>query len=638
VSSLLLQLPTTETERQSEPVLRLSALRRILQSPELWVALSYVALVGITIRHHEPWADEAQAWLLGRDASLSDLWTHLLRLEGSPGLWHTLLHVLQVFHMPYTGLNVVSGLLGLAAAVVLVRYAPFPLPVRALLPFTYFLCFQYSVVARSYALAPLLLFSLAAVYRSRRRRPGSISVLLILLAMVSVHGFLISFVMAVLWVAQDSSRWRTYDSNARRQALVAGLTYLIAVLLIACAVWPDRNASFVVSPNWSLANLIGISRYGFQQSFGEGYRPALLVGLSIPLLLRGPGLLFFFLSSLLLCGFGAVAYSNVWHHGFLTLAWLFAVWLSFRPGVASWSALLALSAFIVMQCSWTWKAVRYDWNQPYSGSKVMAGYLKAKHLDRTGVIGIGYPTVSLQPYFRENLYRNQQSSFWLWSRENTANDDIERLGSLHPDSVLIGYSSEADRKLWSTIALKSGYEPAARFEGSLFWRTDKFQPENFELYRPGRSTRDTILLSKLDLSSPNGEEQLLWGFADAKPENGRIVMGSFEVMLQRPPQAGREVRSEKTPGARLAMSFDISDAPLREKGPIHLTAYVSGRRLPAMSISQAGHYLYLRDVSREDLCWAITPVAFQFARSDFALEDLGRERVALVRSIAFEER
>ena len=51
----------------------------------------YVCGVGLpvvlaaAVAHHEPWADEAQSWLLARDAGLVDLWTRLLALRRNHG-------------------------------------------------------------------------------------------------------------------------------------------------------------------------------------------------------------------------------------------------------------------------------------------------------------------------------------------------------------------------------------------------------------------------------------------------------------------------------------------------------------------------------------------------------------------------
>lgn len=43
----------------------------------------YVLLSGWITHFHEPWADEAQSWLIARDSSLSDLFLKRLHYEGT---------------------------------------------------------------------------------------------------------------------------------------------------------------------------------------------------------------------------------------------------------------------------------------------------------------------------------------------------------------------------------------------------------------------------------------------------------------------------------------------------------------------------------------------------------------------------
>src|SRR5579862_3245787 len=135
-------------------------------------AAAYAALLSFTISRHEPWADEAQSWLLARDATLAQLWGRLLHYEGTPGLWQTLLHALIRLGLPYPALGFVSAAFALTSVILVLRYAPFPLYIRLFLPFTYYLCYQYAVIARSYALIAPLLFAIAAIYS---RAPGQLA-------------------------------------------------------------------------------------------------------------------------------------------------------------------------------------------------------------------------------------------------------------------------------------------------------------------------------------------------------------------------------------------------------------------------------------------------------------------------------
>src|SRR3954452_319737 len=95
------------------------------------------------------------------------------------------------------------------------------------LPFTYFFCFQYSVVGRSYALAPPIAFALAALYRKEQARVAAQTVLLILLAMVSVHASLLSAAMAVAFGFQYRRRQFTLSSKTRREILAGTCCYVV---------------------------------------------------------------------------------------------------------------------------------------------------------------------------------------------------------------------------------------------------------------------------------------------------------------------------------------------------------------------------------------------------------------------------
>ncbi len=126
------------------------------------VLLAYSCVVLFTVRYHEKWADEAQAWLIARDEPLSRIWFYELRYEGSPGLWHTILWIAQHwFHAPYGALGYIGVAFAIAGVAVLVFKAPFPWYVRWPLAFTYVMVYQYAVIARPYTLLPLLCFVVA---------------------------------------------------------------------------------------------------------------------------------------------------------------------------------------------------------------------------------------------------------------------------------------------------------------------------------------------------------------------------------------------------------------------------------------------------------------------------------------------
>ena len=188
---------------------RQSRSARRQQGVQLAVLVGYAAVVAVAIAFHEPWADEAQAWLLARDQGFWHLLLHSIRYEGSPGLWHSFLWALARMHAGYIGMRWISGLVALAGVYVLLRWSPFPLILKVLLPFGFWLAYQDAVVARSYVLFAILAFPAAAILRSMSReemppRQGRLiwlAVLLGLMANLSVHGFVASIGFAIVALA-----------------------------------------------------------------------------------------------------------------------------------------------------------------------------------------------------------------------------------------------------------------------------------------------------------------------------------------------------------------------------------------------------------------------------------------------------
>src|SRR5581483_6640100 len=123
-----------------------------------------------------------------------------VRYEGTPGLWHVLLWVLSHSGLPYASMSWLSWAIAVSGTWMFVFYSPFPFFLRTLVPFTFFLCYQFAVVARSYVLIPLLIFLAAHLIRSGRDKPLLFAVVIGALANSSTFGCFISAGMACVYV------------------------------------------------------------------------------------------------------------------------------------------------------------------------------------------------------------------------------------------------------------------------------------------------------------------------------------------------------------------------------------------------------------------------------------------------------
>src|ERR1700677_2415057 len=225
-----------------------NATRRLhMGVPEMVTLGLYVGLLIWAFPHHEPWADEAQAWQIARTLPFAQMF-HLLSYEGHPGLWYILLWPLSRLHVGYTGMRCVAAVIAFAGITVLVSASPFPRFVKLLLPFSFYLAFQYAIVARSYVLVPLLLFLCAYFWTQRPRRPLAVALCLGLLANVALHAAVISGGLAIVYLID---LW--LDRRAGNSTLAAGKLFTAVFLLLALyavSIWTAWPAKTVGGPGF----------------------------------------------------------------------------------------------------------------------------------------------------------------------------------------------------------------------------------------------------------------------------------------------------------------------------------------------------------------------------------------------------
>src|SRR5512142_932572 len=161
--------------------------------------IAYAAATLYVGLHHEPWRDEADSWLVARDASLPTIlnWT---RDAGTPALWYVALKPLVWLGLPYRSQELLHLAIAWAAAAVLLFASPFPWLTRVLLLTSYYFGYEYAVIARSYVLTVLLSFLAAAWHRDRHARPMRYAIVVALLFNTNVHGAIIAAILLLLFL------------------------------------------------------------------------------------------------------------------------------------------------------------------------------------------------------------------------------------------------------------------------------------------------------------------------------------------------------------------------------------------------------------------------------------------------------
>jgi hypothetical protein len=166
----------------------------------LWLAMAaYVALTVTLALNHVMWRDEVRALSVAiHSASWSDLWQNL-HTEGHPIVWYALLRLGYGLTHSMAVMPALALMFTAATAYLILRFAPFPVWARLCIVFGAFLGYEFSVVARNYGVAILLMIVACILFRRRRERPFPLAITLAVMANTSVHAALGAVVICLVW-------------------------------------------------------------------------------------------------------------------------------------------------------------------------------------------------------------------------------------------------------------------------------------------------------------------------------------------------------------------------------------------------------------------------------------------------------
>jgi hypothetical protein len=457
--------------------------RRItgLTLAEFLVLLLFSAIATVAVCFHEPWADEAQAWLIARDLGIPGI-LHQMGYEGSPPLWHLLLWVLTRLQIPYAALGVVSLGLMAAAMYVWLRWSPLPTPVRLLIPFTFYYQYQYSVVTRSYALSTLLAFAAVALWRAKPTRILYFGLVLALLAQTNMHGFMIAggIACAFGWEWLRNFRKQRPSQIQVIHTAVAGGVVLASAVVARSLATPLPDCSFKAAVQFekgtafgSIAKILGgvpafgtslglnmtwglgllflfsvwmlaakrrafvlpsiitvvAAAVGFQMR--TGHDTALGIGGSVMLLVL---VLWWFLAMRqLVCALPFVftvlamglVWSRPWHYGMALTAFLVSVWAAWPAGQeAEFKSPMqilqaSLAVLLILQLPMTAKTIGDEVQGAYSGARATAEYLRP-YVGHRPIYCVNFYGTGVQAYFDRNIFVDWPAAFWTWSNQRAS--------------------------------------------------------------------------------------------------------------------------------------------------------------------------------------------------------------------------
>lgn len=442
--------------------------------------------------YHEPWADEAQSWLIGRDCSFFDIIFNVSKYEGSPALWFIILKCLNCIHFPYKYLFLIPWVLGNTGVYCLIFKSKLNNIIKFLFPFSFYIFYQYSVVARTHAMFFPFLAFIATLYPKRLKHPVVYVILLMLLASVSAYGFVLAFVLLIYFAFDIYKQDDKLQIKKFIPVICCGLFMLVTALLLKT----PNDCTFNASLNLSNVNPIRIIYQMTNGYFNTANSLSVLIlQMAMTILLYiFAGLTFcknikqitFFISTnFAIAGLLTGLYCNYWHSGYLICTFIFSLWILVSENDTNKMVLVKHKIFYVIltfvfliQVLWSYNCAVFDIKNDYSGSKKLAEFIKENNLTENKIQGLGFHIVAIQPYFEKNIFDNLSSSYWKWDKKSE-----ENYISNNKKNVPVVIFDDKDAQIYTEKlnVIKQNYKKY-HFDGTLFVKGQAEETTAFTIY------------------------------------------------------------------------------------------------------------------------------------------------------------
>jgi len=187
-------------------------------------------------QYHEPWADEAQSWLIARDLDFLDI-IKQMRFEGHSFFWHFLL-VIFAKNMPFEFSKIIMIAISGITGILILKKAPYRNIFKILILFNPVFLYYMPVLLRPYALIPLMLILISIMNERPEKYPVLYGIAIAILA--NAHIIMLGFAASIYFFFFKQQFLEKYKENSKKQnrRLIIGAIFALLgiVIVLSCAV------------------------------------------------------------------------------------------------------------------------------------------------------------------------------------------------------------------------------------------------------------------------------------------------------------------------------------------------------------------------------------------------------------------
>ena len=294
-----------------------------MKSKTFWVCITiWIIITLIRLFHHQPWFDEANAWIIAQRANPLQLFS-LSKVEGHLFLWYLILMPFAKLNIAYPySLLIINWLFCLGAIFVLWKYAPFNKFLKASITFSFPFFALFSIISRCYTISIFLFFILMALFEKKSKHPIIYVILIFLCANSNAVSAIGAFCLGCFLL---------HDLIKAKQIKDTIITSFLGLLTAGILTFQfiGLNTTYIDERMTLGLNLHFFSNaFVFPQLINLIFLIIFVVGFSFVLFKSKKAFLFITLCYLYLFSiFHFVYLGNEWHHYFLYIYLIIAIWI-----------------------------------------------------------------------------------------------------------------------------------------------------------------------------------------------------------------------------------------------------------------------------------------------------------------------
>ncbi len=477
-----------------------------------WLVYGIITLIAVL--KHEPNRDEAQVWLIARDLSIPQLFAQI-NSEGHPCLWYFIVWPFAKLGFPYFIMQLIHWFIAIITTGIFLFKAPLNKLFKLLFVFSYFMIYQYSVVARNYCIVILFLFLIATFYERRFTRPYLYAFLLLALYNTHVLAFGGAVALTIIYFMEAKANGELSKLKFPLLIMIAGAITVVLQLfpyahatgnaLIQTNYLPHLN----INTWWIVLTSIQNAFIPIDSQYEEMkvglFFALILIAFFVANIRKTPVFIFLLITyGWILYVFSTIHSGSLKHQGLILIFIVFTLWVSrfyldkensisklisryINNNYMERSVLLVISMCLFVNVIYGLSTIRKEYNYQYSGAKDMSDYILNNNLQTNEIACYrSWRATAVAPYLPQTKFwfpdRGEYGSFFkldsIFDKDGNSLSDLEVIKRTQKK-----YNKEALLLLNYplTILPDSSFNCQLLFQNEkLTWGTDD---ENFLLYK-----------------------------------------------------------------------------------------------------------------------------------------------------------